>query len=185
MIRIKYTEREHMFSIKRILMGLIALFAVMQLIPVTRTNPPEADPIVFTNPQAAAIAKRACYACHANTNTWDWYSYIAPVSWIYVDHVTEGRQKLNFSDIAATIANNAEGGEGMIQRAHAEEESEGGVTAGSAGSAAELIDEVAESIQEGEMPPAYYYILHRSEATMTAEEQAILVQGIRDALAGR
>jgi hypothetical protein len=174
-----------MFSIKRILMGLITLFAVIQLIPVNRTNPPEADPIVFTNPQAAAIAQRACYACHANTNTWDWYSYIAPVSWIYIDHVTEGRQKLNFSDIAATIANNAEGGEGMIQRARAEEETEGGETAGAAGSAGEVIDEVAESIQEGEMPPAYFYLMHRDDAAMTAEEQTILIQGIRDALAGR
>ncbi len=174
-----------MFSIKRMLMGLIALFAVIQLIPVQRTNPPEADPIVFTNPQAAAIAQRACYACHANTNTWDWYAYIAPVSWIYVDHVTEGRQKLNFSDIAATIANNAEGGEGMMQRARAEEETEGGETGGAAGSAAELIDEVAESMQKGEMPPSYYYLTHYADATMTAEEQAILVQGMRDALAGR
>jgi hypothetical protein len=173
-----------MFSIKRILMGLITLFAVIQLIPVNRTNPPEADPIVFTNPQAAAIAQRACYACHANTNTWDWYSYIAPVSWIYIDHVTEGRQKLNFSDIAATIANNAEDGEGMIHRARAEE-TEGGETAGATGSAAEVIDEVAESIQEGEMPPAYFYLMHRDDATMTAEEQTILIQGIRDALAGR
>ena len=173
-----------MFSIKRILMGLIALFAVIQLIPVNRTNPPEADPIVFTNPQAAAIAQRACYACHANTNTWDWYSYIAPVSWIYIDHVTEGRQKLNFSDIAATIANNAEDGEGMIHRARAEE-TEGGETAGATGRAAEVIDEVAESIQEGEMPPAYFYLMHRDDAAMTAEEQTILIQGIRDALAGR
>jgi len=48
-----------MFSIKRILMGLIALFAVIQLIPVHRTNPPEPDPIRFTNAQAEALAKRA------------------------------------------------------------------------------------------------------------------------------
>ena len=174
-----------MFTIKRVLMGLIAVFALIQLIPVQRTNPPEADPIVFTNPQAAAIAQRACYACHANTNSWDWYAYIAPVSWIYVDHVMEGRQKLNFSDIAATIANNAEGGEGMFQRARAEEETEGDAATGTQGSAAELIDEVAESMQKGEMPPSYYYLTHYADATMTAEEQAILVQGMRDALAGR
>jgi len=120
-----------MFSIKRMLMGLIALFAVIQLIPVQRTNPPEGDPIVFTNPQAAAIAQRACYACHAN------------------------------------------------------EETESGETGGANGGAAELIDEVAESMQKGEMPPSYYYLTHYAAATMTTEEQAILVQGMRDALAGR
>ena len=174
-----------MFSIKRILMGLIALFAVIQLIPVHRTNPPEPDPIRFTNAQAEALAKRACYACHANTNEWDWYSYIAPVSWIYVDHVMEGRQELNFSDIAASIANSNEDGKGVVRRARAEEETEGDAATGTQGSAAELIDEVTESMQDGEMPPAYFYLTQYADATMTSEEQAILIQGIRDALAGR
>ena len=181
-----------MFSLKRIIMGLIVIVAVIQLIPVTRTNPAEPDPIVFTNPQAEALAKRACYACHANTNAWDWYAYVAPVSWIYVDHVNEGRQALNFSDIAASIANSGEGGEsgeGIPTHSHAEEENEGnGSEAGSVGgqgSAAELIDEVAESMQNGEMPPSYFYITHNADATLTSEEQAIIVQGMRDALAGR
>jgi hypothetical protein len=178
-----------MFSLKRIIMGLIVIFAVIQLIPVNRTNPAEPDPIVFTNPQAEALAKRACYACHANTNAWDWYAYVAPVSWIYVDHVNEGRQALNFSDIAASIANSGDGGEGMVTRAHAEEENEeNGSEAGSTGgqgSAAELIDEVAESMQNGEMPPSYFYLTHYADATLTSEEQTILLQGMRDALAGR
>jgi len=178
-----------MFSLKRIIMGLIVIFAVIQLIPVNRTNPAEPDPIVFTNPQAEALAKRACYACHANTNAWDWYAYVAPVSWIYVDHVNEGRRKLNFSDIAASIANSGEGGEGFVTRAHAEEENEGaGAETGSAGgqgNAAELIDEVAESMQKGSMPPSYFYITHNADATLTSAEQTILVQGMRDALAGR
>ncbi len=174
-----------MFSLKRIIMGLISLFAVIQLVPVNRTNPPEADPIVFKNPQAEALAKRACYSCHANTNSWDWYSYIAPVSWIYIDHVIVGRQKLNFSDIAATMANGGEGGEGMISRAHAEEEAAGGTTAGTQTNAGEIVDNIAETMQEGSMPPSYFYLTHRADATLTAAEQQILVDGVREALTGR
>ena len=172
---------------RRLIMGLIVVFALIQLVPVNRTNPAEPDPIVFKNPQAEALAQRACYSCHSNTNTWDWYSYIAPVSWIYVDHVNEGRSKLNFSDIAGTIANGGEGGgQGFITRAHAEEEegNEGGEGAG-AGSAAEIVDEIAESMQEGSMPPSYYYIMHKNEATLTATEQQTLIDGVREALAGR
>jgi len=175
-----------MFSLKRIIMGLIVVFALIQLVPVQRTNPAEPDPIVFKDPQAEALAQRACYSCHANTNTWDWYSYIAPVSWIYVDHVNEGRRALNFSDIAATIANGGEGGgEGMIRRAHAEEENEGASAEVGAGSAAEIVENVAETMQKGEMPPSYFYILHRADATLTKDEQTILINGVRDALAGR
>lgn len=176
---------------RRIIMGLIVVFALIQLIPVTRTNPAEPDPIVFTDPNAEALAKRACYACHANTNTWDWYSYIAPVSWIYVHHVDEGRSTLNFSDIAGTIANGGERGErgeGMVTRAYADEENEseaGEATQAGGSRSAEIVEEIAESIQEGEMPPAYYSIMHRADATLTAEEQTILINGIRDALAGR
>lgn len=181
-----------MFSPRRIIMGLIVVFALIQLIPVSRTNPAEPDPIVFTDPKAEALAKRACYSCHANTNTWDWYSYIAPVSWIYVNHVNEGRSTLNFSDIAGTIANGGERGErgeGMVTRAYAEEENEGSAgestSAGAAGGASEIVDNIAETIQQGEMPPAYFYIMHRADATLTAEEQTILINGVREALAGR
>jgi Haem-binding domain len=173
---------------RRIIMGLIVVFALIQLVPVNRTNPAEPDPIVFKNPQAEAIAKRACYACHSNTNTWDWYSYIAPVSWIYVDHVNEGRSELNFSDIAGTMAGEG-GGEGFFARAYADEdgdEGNGNAGAGGAGGvAAEIVDEVAESIQEGSMPPAYYYIMHKNDATLTAADTQILLDGIREALAGR
>lgn len=40
---------------------------------------------------------RSCNDCHTNNTDWRWYSNIAPVSWQMIDHVKDGRQKLNLS----------------------------------------------------------------------------------------
>jgi hypothetical protein len=74
-----------------------ALFAGIQLIPVSRTNPP-----VKSNVAAPAavesILRRACYDCHSNETRWPWYSRVAPVSWWLAEHVEDGRKDLNFSE---------------------------------------------------------------------------------------
>jgi len=71
-----------MFTARRALYGLIIVIALIQFVPVQHTNPPAPDPVVFADPQAEAIARRACYDCHSNeTVNWPWYAKIAPVSW--------------------------------------------------------------------------------------------------------
>lgn len=142
---------------RRIIAGAIVIFAVMQIIPVNRTNPPVVEKVVFADPNAERIAQMACYDCHANDNTWPWYSYVAPVSWVVVHHVDEGRSKLNFSDVAATMASE-EGGE--------------------------IAEEAVETIQEGEMPPAYYLLTH-PHANLSAADKATLIAGLQQALAQR
>jgi Haem-binding domain len=44
------------------------------------------------------ILVRACGNCHSNHTDWPWYSHVAPVSWWIARHVSEGREKLNFSE---------------------------------------------------------------------------------------
>ncbi|MBM4412032.1 MAG: hypothetical protein FJ040_01090 [Chloroflexi bacterium] len=65
---------------RRLLVGAILVFGVLQVIPVHRTNPPVVNAVVFADPQAERIAQIACYDCHTNDNQWPWYSYVAPVS---------------------------------------------------------------------------------------------------------
>jgi len=86
-----------MRAAKAAMVALAVAFAVIQLIPVARSNPPEAgDPAA---PVAIVrILKRACYDCHSNQTQWPWYSFVAPVSWLVSRHVTEARQRLNFSE---------------------------------------------------------------------------------------
>ncbi len=77
--------------------GAVALLGLAQLIPISRTNPPGAGEI-DAPPQVSAILHRACYDCHSNETVWPWYSHVAPVSWLVASDVSEGREKVNFSE---------------------------------------------------------------------------------------
>jgi hypothetical protein len=45
--------------------------------------------------------KVACYDCHSNHTSYPWYSKVQPAAWWLSDHVTEGKDELNFSVFAA------------------------------------------------------------------------------------
>jgi len=92
------------------LIGLAGFIAI-QLVPVSRANPPVVSEPNWDSPQTKALAERACFDCHSNETKWPAYSYVAPVSWLVAHDVNEGREKLNFSD----WANNSEEGEEMIE----------------------------------------------------------------------
>jgi len=84
-----------------ILVGaLAALFVVLQLIPVDRTNPPVVSEPNWDSPQTRALVKEACFDCHSNETVWPWYSRIAPVKFLTGRDVRDGRRAINFSDWA-------------------------------------------------------------------------------------
>ena len=81
----------------RLLLGLIALFVLIQLVPYGRAH---ANPTVqaqpkWDSPQTEALFTRACADCHSHATVWPWYSNVAPVSWLVQRHVDEGRSKFN------------------------------------------------------------------------------------------
>ena len=156
-----------MFTARRLIVGFIVLIALIQFVPTQHSNPPAADPVVFADPNAEAIAKRACYDCHSNQTVWPWYSYIAPFSWYSVNHVEEGRARLNFSDVAATLA--------QPRRGRGDEADEQTTVA-------ELAEESAETINKNEMPPSYYTLIH-TDAILSATDKEALIAGINQALA--
>lgn len=122
--------------------GLLLL--AIQLVPVSRANPPvtarfEVDPTVD------AALRRACYDCHSNETRWPWYSHVAPMSWLVAYDVEEGREHLNFSTLGAESAK---------RQRH-------------------VLAEACEEAQEGEMAPWFYVALH-PEAELTATELAAL-----------
>lgn len=78
--------------------ALVFLLLVMQLIPLNKTNPAVVREVNWDTPQTRALVQRACFDCHSNETVWPWYVKIAPVSFIMVNHVSEGREELNFSD---------------------------------------------------------------------------------------
>jgi len=84
------------------------LAAVLVAVGLQFANPslknPTAEPggdLMATNPpppEIASLLRGACYDCHSVETKWPWYSRVAPVSLWVMDHVKEGRQKLNFSE---------------------------------------------------------------------------------------
>jgi hypothetical protein len=124
--------------------SLIALLVGAQLVPVARTNPTiEVD--VAAPAEIDALLRRACYDCHSRETAWPWYSRVAPVSWLIVRDVEEGRRELDFS----------------------------GWDAYDSAQRAKKLRESADEIAEGEMPPWYYRLVH-ADARLTAAEREAL-----------
>ncbi len=89
--------------LKAVLVALLVIFLAIQLVPVNRTNPPfdpagslERSTSVPAN--VKAILDRSCKDCHSNETRWPGYGYVAPMSWLLVHDVDEGRENLNFSE---------------------------------------------------------------------------------------
>jgi hypothetical protein len=84
--------------LKRLGWTLVLIGVGIQFVPVNRTNPPVvAGQALSPPPAVAAIMQVACYDCHSNETRWPWYAYVAPMSWLVTNHVTEGRAHMDFS----------------------------------------------------------------------------------------
>jgi hypothetical protein len=84
------------FLFRSLLILFFAAFIGIQYIEVDRTNPSVREDL-NAPADAKHILKTACYDCHSFETKWPWYSKVAPVSWLIVDDVDEGRKHLNFS----------------------------------------------------------------------------------------
>ena len=89
-------------ALKRVVVLLAIAFVVTQFVRPARTNPAFAsaqtmENIVRTPPDVHATLMRACGDCHSDQTEWPWYSHVAPVSWFVIDHVVQGRRRINFS----------------------------------------------------------------------------------------
>ncbi|TGM56791.1 heme-binding protein [Leptospira vanthielii] len=133
-----------MSCVKRIFLILLGVFLILQFFPVARTNPPVTSEIQ-TTPEIKEVLKRSCYDCHSNETIWPKYSYIFPASLLISHHVEEGREELNFSEF------------GLLAERKQNKK----------------IYEVWEQVDEGEMPPKDYLLLHPS-AKLSDKEKEIL-----------
>lgn len=136
---------------KKIILGVVALFLLIQLFQIDTDNPPidsSLDFITVTNPpeQIRTILKTACYDCHSNETKYPWYSRIAPVSWWIRDHIDEARDELNFS----------EWGTYDLKRSN------------------HKLEEMGEKVEEDEMPLTSYTLAH-SESRLTEDQREALI----------
>ncbi len=131
-----------------IIVGLI--FVIMQFIPMGLSSTPAnsgVDLIAVTQPPVpvAAMLRGACYDCHSQETRWPWYSRVAPVSWWLADHIKEGRKRLDFSDWPVADPKRAK----------------------------KKLGQIADSVQEEEMPLASYAWMHAS-ARFSAADRKLL-----------
>jgi len=82
---------------------VVGLLGAIQLYRPAKTNPP-VDPVktlaakTELPPDVQQILDRSCSDCHTYNTIWPKYSYVAPISWLVVDDVNEGRRHVNLSD---------------------------------------------------------------------------------------
>jgi hypothetical protein len=124
--------------------GIIAIFVIIQFIPVNRINPPiEAD--IQVPAEIKAILRTSCYDCHSHETVWPWYSKVAPLSWLIVHDAQEARESLNFSAWSRYTKD----------KQHV------------------LVSDVIDVIRDGEMPPLPYTWMHAG-SEVTPDELKIL-----------
>lgn len=129
---------------KRIFLILLGVFLILQFFPIARTNPPVTAEIQ-TSPEIKEVLKRSCYDCHSNETVWPIYSYLFPASLLISHHVEEGREELNFSQFGI-----------LAERKQNKK-----------------IYEIWEQVEEGEMPPKDYLLLHPN-AKLSEKDKEIL-----------
>lgn len=134
---------------KTILIGLGAILVAIQFVPLNRTNPPVQGDITAPA-DIKKILRRSCYDCHSNETRWPLYSYAAPLSFWIVDHVNEGREKLNFSTWEQMSSKDR----------------------------SEAMEEIGEEVEEGKMPLPSYLPLHPS-AALSVEDRRLLQDWVR------
>jgi len=89
--------------VRGVLIGFAALLVAIQFIRPPRTNPPVVsrytlESAVIVPGAVEQVLARACADCHSDQTRWPWYSHVAPISWVVIDHVNSGRRHLNFSE---------------------------------------------------------------------------------------
>ena len=137
-------------KMKRILLLLLGIVVLIQFIP---SNLPD---VTFENPNdllanndvpenIESLLRASCYDCHSNESVYPWYSYVAPVSYLISKDTREGRHHLNFSEWEKMDS---------IEKA-------------------EALEDIAEEVEEGEMPMKIYPIMHSNARLSDADRNAI------------
>lgn len=77
----------------------------MQLVPYGRdhNNPTGGKRIAWDSKRTQHLMTGACMDCHSDETRWPWYSNVAPVSWLVVRDVKDGRRELNLSRDAPEV----------------------------------------------------------------------------------
>ena len=137
---------------KKIAWALLIIFLAMQLYRPDKNTSPDTDHLTLflteTNPpeEVKAILKTSCFDCHSNQTRYPWYNNIAPVSWWLDGHIEEGKEHFNVSDWANYSGKKKD----------------------------HKLEEVIETVEEGEMPLDSYTWTHEEARLTDAQRDAVM-----------
>ena len=135
---------------KKIFLGLVAIFLLLQFVPndlpeVVKDNPNDFLANNEVPTEIESLLRASCYDCHSNETRYPWYSYVAPVSWQVSRDTRMGREHLNFSNWNSFEKSDM----------------------------AEAFYEMAEEIEDEQMPMKIYPIMHWDANLSDDQRQAI------------
>jgi len=135
-------------NLKNILTVLLLLFIGIQFIDVQKNISQDQSANAIGNhynvpPKVKSILKTSCYDCHSNNTIYPSYSKMQPVKWWLADHVNSGKRHLNFDEF------NSYSREKKLEK----------------------LDEIVETVKEGEMPLNSYTVIHQ-DAKLSLSDQS-------------
>ena len=138
--------------LKKILITLAVLLVIIQFIHPERnktsgTQNNSIATLITVPHNIKIILAKACNDCHSNNTRYPWYSHIQPVHWWMNNHVKDGKRHLNFDEYSNKT---------LRFQYH-------------------KMEEIAEEIEEEEMPLDSYTWMHR-EAKLTETEKKELIE---------
>lgn len=142
--------------LKKIALGLLILFVLLQFIPrgVNKSEEILASDITLNYQvpvEVQSVFKKACYDCHSNNTNYPWYAQVQPFRVILDRHIKNGKEELNFSEFDTYSE----------KRQY------------------NKLNSIGESIKDETMPLKSYTVMH-AEARLTKAEKEIVVKWITD-----
>jgi len=134
--------------IRTVLLVVLALMTIVSILTRPRASEKAGAPLLMgahVPANVRAVFERSCRDCHSEATYFPWYSYVAPISWLVKDDVTQGREHLNLSRWNEYS---------LIRRERS-------------------LSEIANQIQDGGMPLPSYTWMHRDAVLSPADIDAI------------
>ncbi|MEQ7802130.1 heme-binding domain-containing protein [Pedobacter sp. ASV1-7] len=150
-----------MKGIKKILLGLLVIFILIQFVQPARNKsgqvmPNDISKIVSVPSDVQGILKKACYDCHSNNTEYPWYVNIQPMHWFMNYHIQSGKKELNFNEFGTYTPRRQQN----------------------------KLRSIENSLKDGSMPLSSYTLMHRNAILSEAEKSLIInwVQNSKDSL---
>lgn len=142
--------------LKKVLIVLIVALALLQLYRPAKNISTEVSVNAigqhYDVPETVdKLLRTSCYDCHSNNTVYPWYSNVQPVALFLDNHIRDGKKHLNFDEFNTYSTERKQ----------------------------KKFKEIAEEIEEGEMPMTSYTLIHQN-AKLSAADKKLLVDWTKE-----